>query len=168
MATKTVDELKAILSEEVPLCTGTIPLHANNSQLYYRNPADGSLGYTPVNLFFYYADDSLSHSLIDFSTAVSDAQLEHLAQACQPATFGVQQQDVLDESYRKAGKMDAANFSTNFNPNNTGIMQAIRDLLVKNPESSIQVELHKLNVYGMPKKKKKIRSLQLPNNLRLS
>ena len=91
----------------------------------------------------------LSHSFIDFSTVVSDAQLERLAQACQPATFGRQQQDVLDESYRKAGKMDALNLSTNFNPNKTGIMQAIHDLLLKNPELSIQAELHKLNVYGM-------------------
>jgi hypothetical protein len=91
----------------------------------------------------------LSHSFIDFSTAVTDAQLEHLAQACQPATFGVQQQDVLDESYRKAGMMDAVNFSTNFNPNNTGIIESIRDFLIEDRETSIQVELHKLNVYGM-------------------
>lgn len=42
------------------------------------------------------------------------------SQACQP---GVQQQDVLDESYRnlKAGKMDAVYFSANFNPNCTGV-----------------------------------------------
>ena len=85
---------------------------------------------------------------IDFSTVVSDNQLAHLAQACQPATYGVQQQDVLDESYRKAGKMDAVNFSTNFDPNNIGIVEAIRGLLLKDPASSIQVELHKLNVYG--------------------
>ena len=90
-----------------------------------------------------------SHSFIDFSTAVSDAQLDHLVQACQPATFGVQQKDVLDESYRKAWKMVTVNFSTNFNPNNTGIMQAICNLLVKDPAKSTQVELHKLNVYGM-------------------
>ena len=91
---------------------------------------------------------SLSHSFIDFSSAVSDAQLEHLAQACQPATFSVRQRDVLDESYRKAGKMDTVEFSTNFNPSNTSIIQGIDGLLHKNPESPIRVELHKLNVYG--------------------
>ena len=106
--------------------------------------------HTP-NLFFHYSN-VMSHSFIDFSTAVTDAQLEHLAQACQPAAFGVEQKDVLDESYRKAGKMDAVNFSTNFNPYNTGIMQSIRSLLLKNPESPIRVELHKLNVYGMQKR----------------
>jgi 2OG-Fe(II) oxygenase superfamily len=50
--------------------------------------------------------------------------------------------------------MDAVNFSTNFNPSSTGIMEVIRCLLLKNPESSIQVELHNLNVYGKQKKKK--------------
>jgi hypothetical protein len=55
----------------------------------------------------------------------------------------------LDESYRKAGKMDAVNFSTNFNPNNTGIIENIREFLLKDRNSSTQVELHKLNVYGM-------------------
>lgn len=48
--TKTImmDELKTILSEEVPLCTGVIPLDSSNSQLFYRNAADGNLGYTPL------------------------------------------------------------------------------------------------------------------------
>ena len=87
---------------------------------------------------------TFSHSFIDFSTAVSDNQLEHLAQACQPATssFGVRQQDVLDESHRKAGKMDAVDFSTNFNPKDSRIMEVIRCLLLKCPDSSIQVNLH--------------------------
>ena len=47
--------------------------------------------------------------------------------------------------------MDAVDFSANFNPNNSGIMEVIRSLLLKDPESSIQVELHKLNVYGKKK-----------------
>ena len=45
--------------------------------------------------------------------------------------------------------MDPANFSTNFNPYNTGVVQAIRDMLLRDPKSSIRAELHKLNVYGM-------------------
>jgi hypothetical protein len=39
---------------------------------------------------------------------------KHLSDACQPATFGVNKEDVLDESYRKAGKMDVTDFATNF------------------------------------------------------
>ena len=44
MVDENVNELKEILSEEVPLCTGVVPLDTNNSQLFYRNAADGSLG----------------------------------------------------------------------------------------------------------------------------
>jgi hypothetical protein len=154
MASNTVDDLKTILSEQVPLCTGVVPLDANNSRLFYRNAADGSLGYPFLDIFFHCPSNDMSHSFIDFSTAVSDNQLEKLAQACQPATFGVKQQAVLDESYRKAGKMDAVDFSTNFNPSSAGIIDNIRCLLLKKPEMSIQVELHKLNVYGMHEKNK--------------
>ena len=51
---KVTNKLQEILSEEVPLCTGVIPLEANNSQLFYRNAADGSLGYhTLLDLFFH-------------------------------------------------------------------------------------------------------------------
>jgi hypothetical protein len=71
-----------------------------------------------------------------------------LVKACQPATFGDKQKDVLDESYRKAWKLDATNFATNFNPNNTGIIQAVHESLL-HPNSSIHVDLYKLNVYGM-------------------
>ena len=45
-ATTAIDELKATLGEEVPLCPGVNPLDKRNSQLFYRNVADGSLGYT--------------------------------------------------------------------------------------------------------------------------
>ena len=46
MAKAKADELKKILSDEVPLCTGVVPLDTNNSRLFYRKPADGGLGYT--------------------------------------------------------------------------------------------------------------------------
>ncbi|KAJ7092266.1 hypothetical protein B0H15DRAFT_777606 [Mycena belliarum] len=48
---------------------------------------------------------------IDLGNAPED-DLSALASACKQATFGVDQLDVLDESYRKAGKMDLSKFST--------------------------------------------------------
>ena len=42
--TAAINEFKATLSEEVPLCTGIVPLGANISQLFYRNTADGTSG----------------------------------------------------------------------------------------------------------------------------
>lgn len=60
------------------------------------------------------------------------------------------QQDVYDETYRKAGKMDVDRFATQFHPANHGIIEAIRDVLLGNRVDlgSIHVELYKLNVYG--------------------
>lgn len=54
MAQDNADKLKKILSEEVPLCTGVVPLDTNNSRLFYRNAVDGSLGYRLFNLSFHY------------------------------------------------------------------------------------------------------------------
>lgn len=89
------------------------------------------------------------HRRINLSQA-SEAQLQHLSQACDPATFGVNQQDVLDESYRKAGKLDLANFATKFNLERSGLMDIIRAELLQghNHTKRINAELYKLNVYG--------------------
>ncbi|KAL4249500.1 hypothetical protein ABKN59_007217 [Abortiporus biennis] len=86
---------------------------------------------------------------IDFDE-ITDAQIEELSNACDPATFGVNQEDVLDESYRKAGKMNSNNFSINFNPYNSEVVDIIRNTLLEGPNAdrSIRAELYKLNVYG--------------------
>ncbi|KDQ10393.1 hypothetical protein BOTBODRAFT_115887 [Botryobasidium botryosum FD-172 SS1] len=76
------------------------------------------------------------------------AQLEHLANSCDKATFGVDQEDVLDESYRKAGKLDADHFAWNFQATDLvdRIKKALFALDLKPRE--IRAELYKLNVYG--------------------
>lgn len=52
---------------------------------------------------------SIDSSRIDLSNATVE-ELEDLSQACDPATFGLNQNDVLDESYRKAWKLDSDYF----------------------------------------------------------
>lgn len=42
----------------------------------------------------------------------TEAELDALSSACQPATFGLNQRDVLDETYRKAGKLDTTIFAS--------------------------------------------------------
>jgi hypothetical protein len=88
-------------------------------------------------------------SRIDLSNA-SEVELEHLSAACQPATFGVNQEDVLDESYRKAGKMDVTDFSPKFNLADSSLMDVVRSELLEGHESNkaIRAELYKLNIYG--------------------
>ena len=76
--------------------------------------------------------------------------MESLANACQPATFGVNQQDILDETYRKAGKMDATSFASKFNLERSGLLGGIRAHMLEGhaETTTIVAELYKLNVYG--------------------
>lgn len=87
---------------------------------------------------------------IDFASATPE-ELDQLAAACQPATFGHGAEDVYDETYRKAGKMDAQNFSIQLDPVSSGLIQTIESQLAptqtKKP-MSIKAEIYKLNVYG--------------------
>lgn len=65
---------------------------------------------------------------------------------CAPATFGLGNKDVLDESYRKAGKMAASRFSVDFGPYENGIMHAVTQALVHKTHRGLRAELYSLNV----------------------
>lgn len=54
-----------------------------------------------------------------------------LTNMCDPATFGRNQEDVLDESYRKAGKLDSTDFATFFDPVRSGLIEIIRGCLLE-------------------------------------
>ncbi|EMD42338.1 hypothetical protein CERSUDRAFT_42551 [Gelatoporia subvermispora B] len=87
-------------------------------------------------------------SRIDLLNATEE-ELQDLAQGCEPATFGKGGEDVLDETYRKSGKLDVTSFATNFHPQSCGLLSIVRgDLLEGDRERPIQAELYKLNVYG--------------------
>ncbi|KAF8886860.1 hypothetical protein CPB84DRAFT_1826985 [Gymnopilus junonius] len=86
---------------------------------------------------------------IDFTNA-SDSSLLALSQACEPASFGLNNEEVVDESYRRAEKLDPTDFSVQFSPFTCGIVDSIGANLLrgKETEKPIRVELYKLNVYG--------------------
>ena len=88
-------------------------------------------------------------SRMNLGTASADS-LEHLAQTCDAATFGRDDEDVLDESYRKAGKLDIPNFAVGLGVETNGLMDVVRGQLLEGREAqqSIYAELYKLNVYG--------------------
>ena len=73
-----------------------------------------------------------------------------LLNACQPATFGVGSKEVLDEEYRKAGKMDTHDFCTDFSPYEYGVVDTINQALAQGSHSAgglgVKAELYKLNV----------------------
>ncbi|KAK6814047.1 hypothetical protein RU639_010478 [Aspergillus parasiticus] len=89
----------------------------------------------------------------------SPAALQQLASDCSPATFGRGNQDVLDPSYRQAGKMEPANFATTFYPADFRIITLIERILLPSVSSDkensmqgrvISAELYKLNIYSSP------------------
>ncbi|KAI0317216.1 hypothetical protein OF83DRAFT_1059009 [Amylostereum chailletii] len=117
------------ITDKPPYVSGTLPLPLDMFNLWYGNGADSR----HVNL-----------------AQASPKELLALATACQPATFGRGAEDVLDEAYRKAGKMDANVFSTPLVPERTDLINIVRGYLLEGTESNrpIEVELYKLNVYG--------------------
>ncbi|EJF57889.1 hypothetical protein DICSQDRAFT_182926 [Dichomitus squalens LYAD-421 SS1] len=124
--------LKSTLVQKPPFCQGTLQLPDSDFTLFYGKEGNASR--------------------INLSTAPV-AQLEHLAEACDPATFGVGGEDVHDETYRKAGKLDKNDFAIGFDINRSDLIDAIRsELLIENDRESdgegIRTELYKLNVYG--------------------
>ena len=60
-------------------------------------------------------------------------------------------EDVLDETYRKAGNLDSEFFAPLLDPVRTDLLKIIRGYLLEGTQSmnNIKVELYKLNVYGM-------------------
>lgn len=86
---------------------------------------------------------------VNLSNATPD-QLEELTRACEPASFGVKQENELDETYRKAGKMDSECFASMLDPSNTDLLNIVRGYLLDGPQSNrgVIAELYKLNIYG--------------------
>jgi hypothetical protein len=59
-------------------------------------------------------------------------------------------EDVLDESYRKAGKMDPEEFAIKFDLANSGLLDIVATELLEGNEAvnGLEYELYNLNVYG--------------------
>lgn len=86
--------------------------------------------------------------------------LAELLEACTPATFGQSNKNVLDEEYRKAGKLDRSMFAIDFHPHDHGIVDVIAQTLLpgtdglwdgqkgraRNAHRGVMCELYKLNV----------------------
>ncbi|KAK6063214.1 oxidoreductase [Seiridium cupressi] len=102
------------------------------------------------------SDDS--QGKVTFPLGTSDIQnLVKLLRDMQPATFGLRGQDILDENYRKASKMDTTQFCTTFNPYELGIIDVIAQVLLPTIDTvkdgnkrAVRAELYKLNVYSGP------------------
>jgi hypothetical protein len=75
--------------------------------------------------------------------------VQRLIKSTQTASFGLKGQDVIDEAYRKASKLDPSAFLTSFCPHEVGIIDVLGQILLPLPHSKsqgIRAELYKLNV----------------------
>ncbi|XP_055334166.1 uncharacterized protein LOC129585490 [Paramacrobiotus metropolitanus] len=126
---KIIQSLQACLLDRDPVTYGVCPIPAKDFGLFYGK------GDTARQLYLHTA---------------TDAELELLARACAAATFGINHQDVFDETYRKAGKMDTEQFASKLDLESAGILTRIKnDLLDRsNYGRPVKCELYKLNVYG--------------------
>jgi len=101
--------LRDAVSYKVPYVSSTVKLAPDDLSLFYKKGVD--VGF------------------LNFTTA-SDEHLSHLSEACDPATFGRNDEDVVDETYRKAGKIDTPNFFSSFDLNASGLLRIISDKLL--------------------------------------
>ncbi|KAI0044160.1 hypothetical protein FA95DRAFT_1574651 [Auriscalpium vulgare] len=137
----TIDALKRLresLTRKPPYVSGTLPVQPDDLILFFGK--EDISQYQPT---------SPSCALrLNYATA-GLGRLDALSQACDRASFGVDNQTVLDDTYRKAGKLDTAFFSTPFVPERSRLVEVIRGSLLEGKDATrpIHIELYKLNVY---------------------
>ncbi|KAL1691174.1 hypothetical protein GGG16DRAFT_54049 [Schizophyllum commune] len=125
-----VAAFETIFWSRPPFLSGVYPIDKSGYRLYYG----GEHNPRCINL-----------------ANASEADLQALSDACQPASFGLNNADVYDESYRLARKMDSSDFATKFDPEDSGLLELITaDFLGRGSDvkSRFICELYKLNVYG--------------------
>lgn len=135
------------------VCGGTIPVKETDI-----GPAI-SHSTSPVHIFWAAKDDIEARKLILplESSPISDssaARLNQLVADCEPASFGRGKKDVIDPSYRKAGKLDPHRFASSFHPADFGIIEQIEQILLPAvggnggvlASRELHAELYKLNL----------------------
>jgi hypothetical protein len=112
----------------------------------------------PVTIFWCPEGNGNPHKIVlpyEHTIGEGSGTLEQLVGDCTPATFGLGDKDVLDASYRSAGKLDTNCFCTSFHPADFGILDTIEQILLPSMNSKqenelqlrrVRAELYKLNV----------------------
>lgn len=134
-------------------CGGTIPIGKDDNE--YNSSC------APVNLFWKTGEDTQAQKLVLPLTDTQESNaslLQRLVDDCSPATFGRGDQDVLDPSYRMAGKLDTDKFASNFHPADFGILENVEQILLPSIRTDLEnylqfrkitAHLYKLNVIRM-------------------
>ncbi|KAJ7476902.1 hypothetical protein B0H11DRAFT_1303753 [Mycena galericulata] len=126
-----IQAVKDVIQKSPPMCNGTCQIAPEQNRLVYGFKQDGSAKW------------------VDLLKATPE-ELDIVSAACQRATFGRNEEDVFDETYRKAGQMSTKDFQIEFNLEKSGILDVVHGQLLEgfnDPEKSIRAELYKLNIY---------------------
>ncbi|KZV64359.1 hypothetical protein PENSPDRAFT_757295 [Peniophora sp. CONT] len=109
---------------------GSLPLHADAFKIYFEDK------------------NGQGHSVN--TASATNEQLNILAEACSVAPFGRGAEAVVDDTYRKAGKLDLPYFAIPFEPATTPLVAGIKESVLEGKASKrpIRFELYKVNVYG--------------------
>ncbi|PIL33280.1 hypothetical protein GSI_04730 [Ganoderma sinense ZZ0214-1] len=148
-----LQRLKTTLTMSLPYCSGILEVPPEALKLYYGGQDARCVHPVVASLRLPSLSSKPSHRFIDLQeTATSNdpSGLEALANACEQARFGRGEETVLDETYRKAGKMDTDDFMTGLDIEATGLRDAVQLGLLsdKDEKRGVRAELYKLNVYG--------------------
>ena len=145
----TKDALSSLASTVVDKAPyfGSLPLPAEAFKIYFDNK-NGEAQYVEVLVPMTITD--IERSAINTANA-SNEQLNILVEACSVAPFGRGAEAVVDDTYRKAGKLDLPHFAIPFEPETTALVAGIKECVLEGQASKrpVRFELYKLNVYGM-------------------
>ncbi|KAL8690211.1 MAG: hypothetical protein Q9218_004293 [Villophora microphyllina] len=130
----------------------------------YKDVFDGYQSNSPPIVIRWNDKDGKSINKVSLppKNAKDQVAVTKLIESCTPAPFGKDGKTILDESYRKAAKLESDQFSTNFNPNEVGIIGAIAQTLLPGiarladggghtfvEDLGIVAELYKLNIRAL-------------------
>ncbi|VDB85566.1 unnamed protein product [Peniophora sp. CBMAI 1063] len=124
-----LSSLASTVTDKAPYF-GSLPLHVDTFKIYF--------------------DDKNGQAQAVNTANATIEQLNALAAACSIAPFGRGAEAVVDDSYRKAGKLDLPHFAIPFEPEATALVAGIKDSVLegKAAKRPVRFELYKLNVYG--------------------
>ena len=133
---KLLNDLEASLQQHARsatfACGGSVPFTKNTDSTGLESSADAVNRSVhqiyPVQIRF--GENGKGIALTLPGAEASSKEFQELLSVCQPASFGRGGEDVLDEDYRKAGKLDRTAFATNFCPYEAGIVDVVAQLLL--------------------------------------
>ncbi|KAJ7876936.1 hypothetical protein B0H14DRAFT_3436396 [Mycena olivaceomarginata] len=160
--TADLNSLRESLEAQVPYTGGIHVVKPEDLVLYYD--VDGEMyprSVLGLDFFFLNQTDTVAVPGASTSENAREEDLLGLAAACDQATFGVNQKDVLDESYRKAGKMELSKFAARLDVVASGLVDAISADILEGQDADgdkiLRAELYKLNDQTRSSKRIKIR-----------